>query len=193
MAAFSRVPTVILSFVFLGVLLLAIACSDNAVPAGRTGIAIVDTVLKAIETGDEEALIPLVRLEDRPCLRNVPSEIQPLCLEDEETSTPVKTFTVAGCIGILHERASAEGVAGRIIDQDLSLYAVYSMPEGNFYSAVYSLLFNRPDPAGTPELLRGVAVLLSEEQIVATEGKCGSPASGFVEDQSLGELILLAD
>ncbi len=193
MVAISRVRLLALSIGLLGVLFLAAACGDDGVKAGRTGIEIVDSVLEAIETDDENTLSALVRLEDRPCLRSVPSEVQPLCLEDEETGTPVKTFTVAGCIGILHERASVEGVAGRIIDQDLSLYAVYSMPEGNPYSAVYSLLFNRPDPAGTPELLRGVAVLLSEEQIVATDGKCGSPASGFVEDEGLKELIPLAD
>lgn len=193
MAAISRVRLLALSIALLGVLFLAAACGDDGVPAGRTGIEIVDSVLEAIETDDENALSALVRLEDRLCLRNVPTEIQPLCLEEEATGATVRTFTVAACVGTLHERATAEGVAGRISDQDLSLYAVYSMPEGNSYSALYSLLFNEPDPAGTPELLRGVAVLLSENQIVATDGKCGSPASGFVEDEGLRELIPLAD
>ena len=193
MAAISRVRLLALSIALLGVLFLAAACSESAIPAGRTGIEIVDSVLEAIETDDENALSALVRLEDRLCLRNVPTEIQPLCLEEEATGAAVRTFMVAACVGTLHERATAEGVAGRIIDQDLSLYAVYSMPEGNSYSALYSLLFNEPDPAGTPELLRGVAVLLSENQIVATDGKCGSPASSFVVDEGLRELIPLAD
>ncbi len=192
MATFSRV-SIFTGFLLLGVLFLTAACGDSAVPPGRTGIEIVDTVLEAIETGDEEALTPLVRLEDRPCLRNVPTEAQPLCLEEEATGTPVSTFTYAACVGTLHERATVESVASRIITRDLSLHAVYEMPEGNSYSALYSLLFNQPDPAGTPELLRGVAVFLSEDEIVATDVDCGSPASDFVEDEGLRELIPLAD
>ena len=161
MATSNRVLTIASAFVALGVLLFLAACSDNAVPSGPTGIEIVDTVLEAIERNDPDDLVSLLRLEEVPCLRAGPTEISPVCADDQETGTLVETFAEHVCIGLQLEATTEREMANWIVDQDLSVYGVYEFPTDDPSDTKYTLLFNRPNPAGGPEAESGLALRLS--------------------------------
>ena len=192
MAKSNRVLALTTGLVAVGVLFLLAACSDDAVPPGRTGIAIVDTVLEAIERNDPDDLVALIELEDIPCVRGGPTEITPVCTEDQETGTLVATFAFSVCLGLQRGVTTKQDMANWIVDQDLSLYGVYELPEGDSSDTTYNLLFNLSVPAGDPEAEFGLVLRLSGQQILSSLSHCGNPASKFSEFFDLGEPILEA-
>ena len=193
MATSSRVPTISVSFVFLCVLFLAVACGDNAVPAGRTGIRIIDTVIDAIETNDPNGLVSLVRLEEVPCVRGGPTEITPLCTENQATGTIVETFSWNVCLGLQLGATTKADVAAWIVEQGLSLVGVFEVPITDEPAARYLVLFDPPDPAGTPQLYRGSALTLSDAEILSSEGYCGQSANEITTLVNFGDPILLGE
>ena len=192
MAKSNRVLALTTGLVAVGVLFLLAACSDDAVPPGRTGIAIIDTVLEAIERNEPDDLVSLVKLEDIPCVRGGPTEITPVCADDQETGTLVETFAEYVCVGLQLEATTERQMANWIVDQDLSLYGVYELPEGDSSDTTYNLLFNHPVPASDPEAEFGLVLRLSGQQILSSLSHCGNPASKFSEFFDLGEPILEA-
>ncbi len=167
MATTNRVSATTIGLVALGALFVLAACSDDTVPPGRTGIEIVDTVLEAIERNDPDDLVSLVRLEEFPCLRGGPTEISPVCADGQETGTLVKTFAAHVCIGLQHKTTTERQMADWIVDQELSLYGLYELPANDPSDTKYTLLFNQPVSAAGPEAEFGLALRLSDQQILS--------------------------
>lgn len=174
--------------VALTLALVAVACSGGP-PDGRTGIAIVDTVLDAVEEGDPQAPKPLIRLVGVPCLRNVPTELEPLCTDDEATGTLVQTFAQASCGGIAPGRTDADELSERIVSQDLSLYAVYEAPADLYIPADYVALFSDT----TPDAVRGVGLLIADGQLVGIDQQCGFAPDALADFLGLDSALLVPD
>ncbi len=187
---YSILPSII-GFVALCVLFFLGACSNNTVPPGRTDKESVDTVLEAIEQSDPDDLVSLVRLEEMPCVRGGPTEISPVCSDDQKTGTLVDTFAAHVCIGLQHEVTTERQMADWIVDQDLSVYGVYELPASDPSDAKYTLLFNHPNTSDSPSAEFGLALHVSGHQIVSYLSHCGDPASKFSEFFELGEPILV--
>jgi hypothetical protein len=122
-------------------------------PAGAvTGIAGVDTVIKAILSNDPAARRGLVRFLTTPCTTAAGLGGPPKCAAGEANDTIVETFPLADMEGYFARR----GEIDRVLNfQITGLYGVYRVPAGA-YSAEYwpagdyALVFTGPGDARQP-------------------------------------------
>ena len=196
-----------------GILALAIACGDDdggdqpaptstvdapaatatvTVPADRTGIAEVDAVLDAVDSGDREALAALVGFTVIPCVEEVVGKgAPPECRADEPDGTPVDVFTFVECEGAYLRPDEMAGLLDPLLGPDVDLYAVYAglgelFPPGE-YAAIYSGVVG---PAGAGVLEFAYRVVIENGTIIGAGTGCAQTPEELVAFAGLTDPVL---
>ena len=120
----------------------------------RTGIAEVDAILDAVESGEPERVLALLRFTSTPCVAG-------FCGPGEVVGTPVDVIPISICEeGSLRRDEVESWLAGALVEP--TLYGVYRVPPGFEPPAKYVAVFSRQPQAGR----EGLAVAIEQGKIV---------------------------
>ena len=117
----------------------------------RTGIAEIDAILDAVESGEPDRILALVRLTPIPC--EPPTSVRGLviCDPDQEEGSPVDVIPVSLCEESAQGRDDLDFYL-RTYMVDPALYGVYRAPPAFEPSAQYVAVFSKAPHAWTEVL-----------------------------------------
>ena len=155
----------------------------------RTGIAEIDVVLDAVESGDPDRVLAFVRFTQVPCEPPETGAFRHLvCQAGQEEGTPVEFIPVSVCgEGPVRRDDLDLDLTGGLVDA--SLYGVYSVPPGFEPTAQYVAVFSK-----APRSV--LAVAIDQGRIVEiyfallTPGACAQTAAGLVDGLGLEDAVL---
>jgi len=151
----------------------------------RTGIADVDEILAAVESGDDQALRDLIRFTTVGCTNADGLGGPPKCREGEAEGTLVNVFPFLGPEGAFMRESDVSGFRAMAV---LGIYAVYSVSDSAYSEEAY--------PAGdyaamfTTEEDQIVLVFQIREGIVRMDTVFSPTAREAVIQRDALELIL---
>ena len=146
--------------------------------ARRSGVAIVDTLLDAIQADDTEALAALIDYEQQGCIVE-PLGIgsPPFCRPDEPEGTQLDVLLSMQCEGSYARSDEIEPLLKNLIEGDWALYAVADLGEvtpriellrGTLIAVVVAENNTGPDP-----FLNARALHFSQDGLTAIRYGCG--------------------
>lgn len=170
---------------------------ETATPSvRRTGIPEVDAVLDAVESGEIEPVVELVRFESIPC-EPPGSALEVACKPDEPTGAPVEVVLSSSCEGDLFLRR--EEIDDSYLG-NLRVHAIYQAPPGfdrrfqSLRDGDYVAVFERPTgglwPTRAFVIDQGEVVQVLPAFIIPEESFCAGTPKDFVHAMGLTEAIL---
>ena len=159
----------------------------------RTGVAALDAVIAALETGDKEAIQRLAGFRPVPCTNEAGLGGPPKCQPGMSPGTPIEAMPSGGCEGswwLKDEFLSAEGI-DRFVEAFAAprLYAVYRPPasaQRKWPEGDYIVVYARDLGFGRFAQTIGV----TDGRIVSMWGGCGRKPEDVLRDVPGVEIIL---
>jgi hypothetical protein len=148
--------------------------------AGLTGIAELDAVIAAIQSGDGQAIRELMRLTTFACTTEGGLPPPPACPEGVPGGSPVERFPYTTCetTMLMEEDLGAEGPAGG------QIYGAYEAGDAAFFEEEYLIIFAEDAVTGAGASAVGV----KDGAIVAIRSSCPPlPATDYVASLGLGD------
>ena len=156
-----------------------------------TGIAEIDAIVDAVESGERDRVLAFLRFTQFPCEPSTSDSARIFCRPDEREGTLVDVIPLSVC-GELLVRRDNFGPYLAVDLVDPLLYGVYRAPPGFEPPAEYVAVFSKP----RPERRQGLAVAVDQGQIVKvffaliSPGACALTAAALVDGLGLEDAIL---
>ena len=154
----------------------------------KTGIAAIDQVLEAVESGDSDALIAQAKISIQKCTHAQGAGGPPKCRPSEAEGTSVEVMFASSCEGFYLRHDDLDSTAARFLEGTPKVHSVYPHNGLLFPSSQYIVLLSATPNEGIPATL-GRELFVSDNGIVGLNFGCGESPRDMISMQSLGEPI----
>jgi hypothetical protein len=163
---------------------LPVETPATAAAGGKTGVASIDVAIAAVLSGDDAALLNLVRYTPTPCEAN-PQGIgaPPVCKTGEAPGAAVNVFPMAQCEGFYVRPADLQ----LPVPPSLRLYGAYRAAQGLFPAGKYAVIFERSTPEAGATAWE---LVLSDAGVVGVHLGCAMTPPQMVAFQGLTDAII---
>ena len=164
-----RAKAAILSGLLLILVAVASACGGGD-GTGRTGVPQVDAVVKAVLSGDEQALRAFVRYTPVACSTASAIGVE-LCRPGEPNGTLVDALPAAQCEGHYIRPDGIDQALGYLLAGKPKLYGVYHGSPSTWLPGDYTAVFSVEGPE--PGQVFGMELIIDDGAIASIDFGCG--------------------